>query len=180
MVSASEHRLRGHGVDELQRRTSEGYPIYADFVSGEDTRTPGGLGMTLAPGMKADTTHGEWRWERDLKPDLRVLRETTRTGHARLGDGGARVLRPRDPGSLRGGPRGRGRGAPLRNRGHERPQGSGSGEVRGADPRHSGAHARREERDSPLPRRRLPTPPMEPPIAPAFMLAFCADSSIRS
>jgi len=31
--------------------------------------------MTLAPGMKADTTHGEWRWERDLKTDLRVLRE---------------------------------------------------------------------------------------------------------
>lgn len=62
-------------MDELQRRTSECYPIYADFVSGEDTRTPGGLGMTLAPGMKADTTHGEWRWERDLKTDLRVLRE---------------------------------------------------------------------------------------------------------
>ncbi len=31
--------------------------------------------MTFAPGMKADTTHGEWRWERDLKTDLRVLRE---------------------------------------------------------------------------------------------------------
>ena len=66
---------RGDRVRKAERRTSEGYPIYTDFVSGEQTGTPGRLGMTLAPGMKADTTHGEWRWERDLKADLRVLRE---------------------------------------------------------------------------------------------------------
>lgn len=66
---------RGNRVSKVERRMSEGYPIYADFVSGEQTGTTGGLGMTLAPGMKADTTHGEWRWERDLKTDLRVLRE---------------------------------------------------------------------------------------------------------
>ncbi len=62
-------------MGEVERRTSEGYPIYADFVPGEHTRTPGRLGMTFAPGMKAGTTHGGWRWERDLKTDLRVLRE---------------------------------------------------------------------------------------------------------
>jgi protein-tyrosine phosphatase len=62
-------------VSEVERRTSEGSRIYADFVPEEHTRTPGRLGMTFAPGMKADTTHGKWRWERDLKTDLRVLRE---------------------------------------------------------------------------------------------------------
>ncbi len=61
-------------MGKVERRTSEGYPIYADFVPGEHTGTPGRLGMTFAPGMKAGTTHGEWRWERDLEADLRVLR----------------------------------------------------------------------------------------------------------
>ena len=54
-------------------RTSETHPIYADFVSGEHTRTSGRLGMTFAPGMKTPGQHG--RWERDLDADLRVLRE---------------------------------------------------------------------------------------------------------
>ena len=54
-------------------RTSETHPIYADFVSGEHTRTPGRLGMTFAPGMRTPGRHG--RWERDLDADLRVLRE---------------------------------------------------------------------------------------------------------
>ncbi len=62
-------------MDEVERRTSKDYPIYADFVPEGHTKTLGRLGMTLAPGMKADTTHGRWRWERDLKTDLRVLRE---------------------------------------------------------------------------------------------------------
>lgn len=53
--------------------TSETHPIYADFVPEEHTKTPGRLGMTFAPGMKALGMSG--RWERDLKSDLRVLRE---------------------------------------------------------------------------------------------------------
>ena len=35
--------------------------------------------MTFAPGMKADTTHGRWRWERDLSADLLELREEFNT-----------------------------------------------------------------------------------------------------
>lgn len=54
-------------------RTSETHPIYVDFVSEEHTKAPGRLGMTFAPGMKTPGMHG--RWERDLKADLRVLRE---------------------------------------------------------------------------------------------------------
>ncbi len=53
--------------------TSETHPIYADFMPEERTNTPGRLGMTFAPGMKALGMRG--RWERDLTSDLRVLRE---------------------------------------------------------------------------------------------------------
>lgn len=35
--------------------------------------------MTFAPGMKADTTHGGWRWERDLGADMRRLKEQFET-----------------------------------------------------------------------------------------------------
>lgn len=54
-------------------RTSETHPIYVDLVPEEHTKSPGRLGMTFAPGMKTPGRHG--RWERDLKADLRVLRE---------------------------------------------------------------------------------------------------------
>lgn len=54
-------------------RTSETDPIYANFVPEDRTGTPGRLGMTFAPGMKAPGIRG--RWERDLESDLRVLRE---------------------------------------------------------------------------------------------------------
>lgn len=56
-------------------RTSDSYEIYADFVPVEELGTPGWLGMTLAPGMKADSSYG-FRWERDLDTDLRILKET--------------------------------------------------------------------------------------------------------
>jgi len=64
---------RGEPVADEYVRTSETHPIYADFVTGEHTGTPGRLGMTFAPGMKTPGRHG--RWERDLEADLRVLRE---------------------------------------------------------------------------------------------------------
>lgn len=54
-------------------RTSRSHPIYADFVPEEQTKTPGRLGMTFAPGMKTFGMSG--RWERDLTSDLHVLRE---------------------------------------------------------------------------------------------------------
>lgn len=53
--------------------TSETHPIYADFVPEDVTKTPGRLSMTFAPGMKTLGLRG--RWERDLKADLRVLRQ---------------------------------------------------------------------------------------------------------
>lgn len=56
-LRASTNR-EGDRVDEVERRTSKDYPIYADFVPEGHTKTLGRLGMTLAPGMKADTTHG--------------------------------------------------------------------------------------------------------------------------
>lgn len=57
--------------------TSETHPIYADFVPEDVTKTPGRLGMTFAPGMKALGMSG--RWERDLKSDLRALRNEYKT-----------------------------------------------------------------------------------------------------
>ena len=53
--------------------TSETHQIYADFVPEDRAGTPGRLGMTFAPGMKALGMRG--RWERDLTKDLHVLRD---------------------------------------------------------------------------------------------------------
>ena len=64
---------RGEAVSNEQVMTSETHPIYADFVPEEHTKVPGRLGMTFAPGMKTRGMRG--RWDRDLKTDLRVLRE---------------------------------------------------------------------------------------------------------
>ncbi len=50
-----------------------------DFVSSEEVDAPGRLGVTFAPGMNADTTHGGWRWERDLTTDMRKLKEEHKT-----------------------------------------------------------------------------------------------------
>lgn len=60
-------------MSDEQMMTSETHPIYADFVPEEHTKVPGRLGMTFAPGMKTRGMRG--RWDRDLKTDLRVLRE---------------------------------------------------------------------------------------------------------
>ena len=62
-------------MNETKVRTSESHAIRVNFVPSEEVDAPGRLGMTFAPGMKADTTHGEWRWERDLGADLRKLKE---------------------------------------------------------------------------------------------------------
>lgn len=66
-------------VSGIETRTSDQYPIRVDFVAESETGCSGKLGMTFAPGMRADTTHGGWRWERDLTTDLRVLREESGT-----------------------------------------------------------------------------------------------------
>ena len=44
--------------------------IYVDFLDPSDTGLPGRIGMTIAPGKKADG----W-WDRDLDTDLARLRE---------------------------------------------------------------------------------------------------------
>ncbi|MDP9485993.1 MAG: cyclin-dependent kinase inhibitor 3 family protein [Actinomycetota bacterium] len=64
---------------EARVRTSESHAIRVDFLPREEMDTPGRLGMTFAPGMKAGTTHGGWRWERDLGADMRKLREEYKT-----------------------------------------------------------------------------------------------------
>ncbi len=66
-------------MGEARVRTSESHAIRVDFVSSEEVDAPGRLGMTFAPGMKADTTHGGWRWERDLTTDMRKLKEEHKT-----------------------------------------------------------------------------------------------------
>ena len=45
-------------------------PIYVDFLDQGDTGLPGRIGMTIAPGKKADG----W-WDRDLDTDLKRLRD---------------------------------------------------------------------------------------------------------
>ena len=60
-------------VNDEQVMTSKTHPIYADFVPEEHTNVSGQLGMTFAPGMKTRGMRG--RWDRDLKADLRILRE---------------------------------------------------------------------------------------------------------
>lgn len=54
-------------------RTSESHPIRVDLPSDEEVHAPGKLGMTFAPGMKAEAMSG--RWERDLAADMKVLKE---------------------------------------------------------------------------------------------------------
>ncbi|MDP9485954.1 MAG: hypothetical protein M3Q49_09270 [Actinomycetota bacterium] len=66
-------------MGEARVRTSESHAIRVDFVPSEEVDAPGRLGMTFAPGMKADTTHGGWRWERDLGEDMRKLKEQFET-----------------------------------------------------------------------------------------------------
>ncbi len=60
-------------MDEERMMNSESDPIRVDFVPRDETVLPGLLGMTFAPGMKATGQQG--RWDRDLKADLRVLRD---------------------------------------------------------------------------------------------------------
>jgi protein-tyrosine phosphatase len=64
---------KGEAMGAERVMTSETHPIYADFVPEEHTKVPGRLGMTFAPGMKTRGMRG--RWNRNLKTDLRVLRE---------------------------------------------------------------------------------------------------------
>jgi predicted protein tyrosine phosphatase len=52
-------------------RTSETDPILVDFLPDNDLGTPGRLGMTFAPGMRAGSLGG--RWERELATDIRRL-----------------------------------------------------------------------------------------------------------
>lgn len=73
------HPGKGANVRGLEERTSKSHPIRADFIPREEVDAPGRLGMTFAPGMKAGTTHGGWRWKRDLRTDLRGLREEFKT-----------------------------------------------------------------------------------------------------
>lgn len=58
-----------------EAKTSETHPIYASFIPDELLGTPGRLGMTFAPGMKATSYDGSG-WERDVATDLRALRES--------------------------------------------------------------------------------------------------------
>ena len=64
---------KGEHVGGEYVMTSETHPIRVDFVPEEHTTAPGRLGMTFAPGMKTSGRSG--RWDRNLKADLRVLRE---------------------------------------------------------------------------------------------------------
>jgi protein-tyrosine phosphatase len=65
-------------MSEQEERTSESHPIQVDFLPQEALELPGQLGLTLAPGKKADASDG--RWARDLETDLRRLREEYDTG----------------------------------------------------------------------------------------------------
>jgi protein-tyrosine phosphatase len=56
-----------------EEKTSESHPIRVDFLPPEALEVPGRLGMTFAPGKKADGADG--LWERNLGADLRRLRE---------------------------------------------------------------------------------------------------------
>lgn len=73
------HQGEGANMGEARVRTSKSHAICVNFVPSEEVDAPGCLGMTFAPGMKADTTHGGWRWERDLGTDMRKLREEDKT-----------------------------------------------------------------------------------------------------
>lgn len=60
-------------MSEHEAKTSESHPIRVDFLPLEGLELPGRLGITFAPGKKADGADG--RWERDLQTDLKRLRE---------------------------------------------------------------------------------------------------------
>ncbi len=62
----------------MKTQTSTTDPIRVDFVPADVTGLPGRIGMTFAPGKKAEGIGG--RWERDLGADLARLREVYRTG----------------------------------------------------------------------------------------------------
>lgn len=64
-------------MGEHQAKTSKSHPIRVDFLPPEALEPPGRLGLTFAPGKKADETDS--RWERDLEADLRRLREEYHT-----------------------------------------------------------------------------------------------------
>ena len=51
-------------------RTSATHPLRVDWLGGQ--RTPGRVGMTIAPG-KQSRSHQGWIWERDLEEDLEAL-----------------------------------------------------------------------------------------------------------
>jgi protein tyrosine phosphatase (PTP) superfamily phosphohydrolase (DUF442 family) len=55
-------------------RTSQSHPIEVAFISPSAHSWPGQLGLTFAPGKKADSLYGE-PWDRDLSTDLKRLRE---------------------------------------------------------------------------------------------------------
>lgn len=58
----------------MTARTSEDRPIRVDFIPGEALGPLGGaLGMTFAPGMK------DIGWNRDMRTDMRYLREHWKT-----------------------------------------------------------------------------------------------------
>jgi len=51
-------------------RTSLTHPIYVDWLPGV---APGAIGLTFAPGKKAYSAVGYYRWERDLSLDMERL-----------------------------------------------------------------------------------------------------------
>ena len=55
-------------------RTSQSHPIAVAFISPSAHSWPGRLGLTFAPGKKADSLYGE-PWDRDLSTDLNRLRK---------------------------------------------------------------------------------------------------------
>lgn len=59
-----------------QVRTSQTHPILVDFLPEDEVGTPGRLGMTFAPGMRAESSGG--RWERELAADMAALEEEHR------------------------------------------------------------------------------------------------------
>jgi len=58
-------------------RTSETDPIRVDWLP--DQRTPGKVGITIAPGKHSVSLHSSGRWERDLGKDLEALANEWKT-----------------------------------------------------------------------------------------------------
>jgi len=57
-------------------RTSEIHPIRVDWLPGV---SPGAMGLTCAPGQHGPSSHGAWKWWRDLHADLEHLVQLDRT-----------------------------------------------------------------------------------------------------